>query len=95
LILFADLKNNNDLGILILLISLVSTEWNGIAKKDAITIYDHHEVPKTTLGFGTKLNPIPQNEVELTKTPMKDDIWFKSSTKLRQVHQAPKPVPHG
>jgi hypothetical protein len=80
---------------LIVVVVYSSTEWNGIAKKDAITIYDHHEVPKTNLGFGTKLNPVPQAEVELIKTPMKDDIWFKSSTKLRQVHQPLKPVPYG
>ena len=25
---------------------------------------------------------------------MRDDIWFKSDAKIRQVHSAPKPVPN-
>ncbi len=75
--------------------SFYRSDWDGIAKKDAVTIYDHHEVPKTHLGFGTKLNPVPRPEVEITKTPMIDDIWFKAPTKIRQVYVPPKAVPHG
>ncbi len=68
---------------------------NGIGKKDAITIYDTEESTKTNLGFGTKMNPIPNNDFARTKTPMRDEMWFKSETKQRLVHKAPKAVPNG
>jgi hypothetical protein len=41
------------------------------------------------------MNPIPNNDFARTKTPMRDDIWFKSETKQRLVHKAPKAVPNG
>ena len=68
---------------------------NGIGKKDAITIYDTEEAIKTNLGFGTKMNPIPNNDIARTKTPMRDELWFKSEAKQRFVHKAAKAVPNG
>lgn len=69
-------------------------QWNGIGKKNAVTIYDTEETPKAW-GFGTKQNPIPIDEPSRANLPMRDDIWFKTETKQRQVHCPPKPVKHG
>lgn len=68
-------------------------QWNGIAKKDALTIYDSEETPKAW-GFGSKQNPIPIDEPPRSNLPMRDEIWFKSETKQRNVHCPPKPVKH-
>ena len=67
-------------------------QQNGIGKKDAITIYDTEEAVKAW-GFGTKTNPI--DELTEKHLPMKDDIWFKSNTKQRQIHNKILSVPHG
>lgn len=66
----------------------------GIGKKDAITIYDTEETPKAW-GFGTKQNPIPIDEPSRANLPMRDELWFKTETKQRNVHCPPKPVRHG
>ena len=68
-------------------------QWQGIAKKDAVTIYDTEEATKAW-GFGTKTNPIPIDEVARKNLPMRDEIWFKSETKQRAVHCPPPRVPH-
>ncbi len=69
-------------------------QWQGIGKKDACTIYDTEETPKAW-GFGTKQNPIPVDEPSRANLPMRDEIWFKSETKQRNVHCPPKAVRHG
>lgn len=69
-------------------------DQNGIGKKNAITIYDTEETPKAW-GFGTKQNPIPIDEPPRRNLPMRDEIWFKTETKQRNVHCPPKPVKHG
>lgn len=70
-------------------------QWSGIGKKDAITIYDTEETPKAW-GFGTKQNPIPgHDEPSRANFPMRDEIWFKTETKQRNVHCPAKAVKHG
>jgi len=66
-------------------------QQNGIGKKNAVTIYDTEEATKAW-GFGLKQNPIEENPRK--NLPMRDDIWFKSETKQRQVHHPPQNVPH-
>ncbi|CAF0873452.1 unnamed protein product [Brachionus calyciflorus] len=56
-------------------------EWQGIAKKDPITIYNGEHIKNTP-------NILPESK------PMKDDIWFKSEVKHRQAYCPPKPVPN-
>jgi hypothetical protein len=52
----------------------------GIAKKDGITIYDDSQV---------------QSKVLLPETkPMRDETWFKTEAKQRQVHVPLKIVPN-
>ena len=68
-------------------------QQNGIGKKDALTIYDTEESPKAW-GFGLKQNPIPIDEVSRKQLPMRDEIWFKTETKQRNVHCPPRPVKH-
>jgi hypothetical protein len=68
-------------------------QWKGIGKKDAITIYDTEEAPKAR-GFGTKTNPLPNDEIQRNNLPMRDEIWFKTEAKQRQVWNPPKMVPH-
>ena len=41
------------------------------------------------------MNPIPNNDIARTKTPMRDELWFKTDVKQRNVHVAPKAVPNG
>ena len=67
---------------------------NGIGKKNALTIYDTEETPKAW-GFGLKQNPIPIDEPSRKNLPMRDEIWFKTETKQRNVHCPPKPVKFG
>lgn len=69
-------------------------EWNGIGKKNALTIYDTEEATKAW-GFGTKQNPIPVDEPSRRNLPMRDQIWFKTETKQNNVHCPPKPVKYG
>lgn len=47
---------------------------------DAITIHKKEKYGDSTL--------LPENK------PMRDEIWFKSETKHRNVHCPPKAVPH-
>jgi hypothetical protein len=52
----------------------------GIAKKDGITIYDNSQVQTSGL--------LPETK------PMRDEIWFKTEAKQRQVHVPAKIVPN-
>ena len=58
-----------------------------------MTIYDSEEVPKS-MGFGTKTNIVPPTKLIDDNFPMRDEIWFKSATKQRQVHCPAKIVPN-
>ena len=71
--------------------NIIRDQQNGIGKKNAVTIYDTEEATKAW-GFGLKQNPIEENPRKYL--PMRDEIWFKSETKQRQVHHPLKNVPH-
>ena len=58
-----------------------------------MTIYDSEEVPKS-MGFGTKTNPVPSGKPIDDNFPMRDEIWFKTAAKQRQVHCPAKIVPN-
>lgn len=68
-------------------------EWQGVGKKDPLTYWDAEEYPKSW-GFGTKTNPVPIDSVEREQLPMRDAIWFSTPTKVRQVHQPTRFIPH-
>lgn len=63
-----------------------SDQLKNIAKKDAMTLYTDDQMAK----------PNTYNKLANQKQTenMRDEIWFKSDTKLRQVHCPPKAVPH-
>jgi hypothetical protein len=64
-----------------------------VGKKDPLTYWDAEEYPKSW-GFGTKTNPVPIDSVEREQLPMRDAIWFSTPTKVRQVHQPTRFIPH-
>ncbi|CAF1605150.1 unnamed protein product [Adineta ricciae] len=68
-------------------------EWQGIGKKDPLTYWDAEEYPKSR-GFGNSPNPLPIDSVEREQLPMRDAIWFSTPTKIRQVHQPARIIPH-
>jgi hypothetical protein len=68
-------------------------EWQGTGKKDPLTYWDAEEYPKAW-GFGNKQNPLPIDSVEREQLPMRDAIWFSTPTKIRQVHQPNRYIPH-
>jgi hypothetical protein len=39
-------------------------------------------------------NPIPINSIEREQLPMRDSMWFSTPTKIRQVHQPARFIPH-
>ncbi len=71
---------NNNRTKVYLKLNIKRDQLKGIRKKDAITIYDQDQVQDPTL--------LRENK------PMRDEIWFKSETKQRQVHVPLKAVPH-
>ena len=68
-------------------------EWQGIGKKDALTYWDAEEYPKSR-GYGVAPNPLPIDSVEREQLPMRDAMWFSTPTKVRQVHQPARFIPH-
>ncbi len=68
-------------------------EWQGIGKKDPLTYWDAEEYPRSR-GFGNAPNPLPIDSVEREQLPMRDAIWFSTPTKIRQVHQPARFIPH-
>ena len=58
-----------------------------------MTYWDAEEYPKAW-GHGTTTNPIPIDSVEREQLPMRDPLWFSTPTKIRQVHQPARFIPH-
>lgn len=74
-------------------LSLSRDEWQGVGKKDPLTYWEAEEYPKAW-GHGHKANPLPIDSVPREQLPMRDDMWFSSATKVRQVHQPQRLIPH-
>lgn len=72
---------------------LYRDEWDGIGKKNPLSYWDAEEYPKSW-GFGNAQNPLPIDSVEREQLPMRDSTWFSTPTKVRQVHQPARFIPH-
>ncbi|KAK2163037.1 hypothetical protein LSH36_87g06000 [Paralvinella palmiformis] len=68
-------------------------ELQGYPKKDIATYWECEEYPKAW-GHGLQHNPLPKDSVPRQKPPMRDEMVFKSETKIRRVPQKLVPVPH-
>ncbi|KAI0207377.1 hypothetical protein LSAT2_007971 [Lamellibrachia satsuma] len=69
-------------------------ELDGVAKKDIPTYWETEEYPKAmTWGFGLHHNTLPKAGVPRDPPPMRDEMVFKSATKVRRVTSVPV-VPH-
>ena len=68
-------------------------ELNGYAKKNGATYWVCDETPKAW-GHGPKHNPLPKDSVPFPHPPMRDEMVFKSETKVRRIPNSMVPVPH-
>lgn len=73
--------------------SFSKEEKNRYPRKDYATYWECEKYSKAW-GHGSKHNPLPVDSVPREKGPMRDHIWFKTSTVIPRIPKQLHRVPH-
>lgn len=68
-------------------------ELNAYPKKNIATYWECEEYPKAW-GHGLKHNPVPKDSVPREQPPMRDEMVFKTATRVRRIPPITNHVPH-